>query len=124
VNVFDKGTFNVQGKNPEPIRKLLEELEASSPSGVQEFGSRDVFVAYGHDAVAKDQLEAILRRWKLNPLLLDQLPSEGQTLIEKLEKNRSKAAFAVVLAPPTTRVTRLAIRRRKRFVHCKIWYSN
>ena len=100
VNVFDKGTFNVQGKNPESVRKLLEQLEGGSSSGAQESSSRDVFVIYGHDTVAKDQLEAMLRRWKLNPLLLDQLPSEGQTLIEKLEKHRSKAAFAVVLATP------------------------
>ena len=27
VNIFDKGTFSVQGKNPEPIRKLVEQIE-------------------------------------------------------------------------------------------------
>ncbi|HZP44592.1 MAG TPA: TIR domain-containing protein [Candidatus Binataceae bacterium] len=101
VNIFDKGTFNVQGKNPEIVRKLMGELGAgSSGEPPQPSVSRDVFVVYGHDTVARDQLEAMLRRWKLNPLLLDQLPSEGQTLIEKLEKHQNRAAFAVVLATP------------------------
>jgi predicted nucleotide-binding protein len=43
----------------------------------------------------------MLRRWDLDPLILDQLPSEGQTLIEKLEKYaREDVSFAVVLATP------------------------
>jgi len=60
--------------------------------------SRRVFVVYGHDANARTQLEAMLRRWRLEPVILDQLPSEGQTLIEKLEKFSSdEVGFAVVL---------------------------
>ena len=46
---------------------------------------RDVFVVYGHDENARTQLEAMLRRWNIEPLILDQLPSEGMTVIEKLE---------------------------------------
>ena len=42
----------------------------------------------------------MLRRWGLELLLLDQLPSEGLTIIEKLEKYRQEACFAVVLATP------------------------
>ena len=60
----------------------------------------NVFVVYGHDSQARTQLEAMLRRWGLNPILLDQLPSEGQTVIEKLEAASSTADFAVVLATP------------------------
>jgi predicted nucleotide-binding protein len=36
----------------------------------------------------------------MDPLILDQLPSGGQTIIEKLESVRSQATFAVVLATP------------------------
>src|SRR5690349_11837936 len=36
----------------------------------------------------------------LDPLILDQLTSGGQTIIEKLEKARSEVNFAVVLATP------------------------
>ena len=42
----------------------------------------------------------MLRRWGLEPLILDQLPSEGQTIIEKLVSSTSDVGFAVVLATP------------------------
>jgi predicted nucleotide-binding protein len=42
----------------------------------------------------------MLRRWGLEPLILDQLPSEGQTIIEKLENYADQVGFAVVLATP------------------------
>ena len=63
---------------------------------------------YGHDNDAKTQLEVMLRRWKLDPLILDQLPSEGATIIEKLEKYTSKVGFAVVLATPDDEGHRVA----------------
>jgi predicted nucleotide-binding protein len=100
VNVFDKGTWNVQGKNPEKVRPLLEQHWPMVSDGRSAKVSRNVFVVYGHDDNARNELEAMLRRWDLNPLLLDQLPSEGQTLIEKLEKYQSDVQFGVVLATP------------------------
>lgn len=42
----------------------------------------------------------MLRRWDLEPLILDQLPSEGMTIIEKLEHYRDNVQFAVVLTTP------------------------
>jgi predicted nucleotide-binding protein len=42
----------------------------------------------------------MLRRWDLEPLILDQLPAEGQTIIEKLESSLEEADFGVVLATP------------------------
>lgn len=101
VNVFDTGNVTVQGKNQKQVRELLGSgvsIAAKTSSAV----SRKVFVVYGHDEQAKVQLEAMLRRWDLEPLILDQLPSEGQTLIEKLEKYASEddVAFAVILATP------------------------
>lgn len=62
--------------------------------------ARKVFVVYGHDEPARTELEAMLRRWNLEPLILDQLTSGGQTIIEKLESVRREASFAVVLATP------------------------
>jgi len=57
-------------------------------------------VVYGHDATSRTQLEATLRRWGLDPIILDQLPSEGTTLIEKLENYYPNVGFGVVLATP------------------------
>lgn len=95
VNVFDNGTIQVQGKDDKAVRALFEgkTKRSAAPS------PKRVFIVYGHDQKARDELEMILRRWGLEPLLLDQLASEGQTIIEKLEKYRG-ADFAVVLATP------------------------
>jgi hypothetical protein len=73
---------------------------------------------YGHDLAARTQLEAMLRRWNLEPVILEQLPSEGTTLIEKLEKYaRDDVRFGVVFATPTNTsrllTSRLAVRARE-----------
>lgn len=46
------------------------------------------------------QLEALLRRWDLEPIILDQQASGGQTIIEKLEEYGSNVGYAIVLATP------------------------
>lgn len=102
VNVFDNGTITPQGRNQDSVRAILGiESTSGTASAVPLGSSRNVFVVYGHDAQARTQIEAMLRRWDLEPLILDQLPSEGQTVIEKLEKyTQSEVSFAVVLATP------------------------
>lgn len=57
-------------------------------------------MVYGHDETARDQLESLLRRWDIEPLIMDQLPSEGMTIVEKLERYRNQVRFAVVLVTP------------------------
>jgi predicted nucleotide-binding protein len=110
VNVFDSGRCSYQGKNAESARRLIEDgsggAAAEAPSGSPRVAAssatspRRVFVVYGHDATARTQLEAMLRRWDLEPLILDQLPNEGQTIIEKLENASRDIHFGVVLATP------------------------
>lgn len=100
VNVYDKGTYQVQGKVSEPIKAILASSVVGQTSCAHAQFSNEVFVVYGHDDHARTQLEAMLRRWGLEPLFLDQLPSQGQTLIEKLENHTSRVRFGVVLATP------------------------
>lgn len=100
INCYDKGTWQVQGRTQAETSAQLEAALGEAGVGATSLTTRDVFVVYGHDSVARDQLEAMLRRWELEPLLLDQLPSEGQTIIEKLEKYQGRACFGVVLATP------------------------
>lgn len=101
VSVYDKGTLLVQGgSNPNAVRAVLGAPPAALSASVTPSTNRNVFVIYGHDQHAKTSLEAMLRRWGLNPLILDQLPSQGQTIIEKLEAYRTQVNFAVVLATP------------------------
>jgi len=106
VNIFDTGSFNVQGKcQPEIKAALGAEAVPQAPVkattiDAKQSGNNKVFVVYGHDETARNHLEAMLRRWGLDPLILDQLPSEGQTIIEKLEKYTADVHFGVVLATP------------------------
>lgn len=42
----------------------------------------------------------MLRRWDLDPIILDQQASGGQTIIEKLEEYSADVGYAIVLATP------------------------
>jgi len=99
VNCFDSGKFSVQGKNKSLVETALG-VKAQDIAVAQQLRKNEVFVVYGHDAASRTQLEAMLRRWGLDPIILDQLPSEGATLIEKLENYCPNVGFGVVLATP------------------------
>lgn len=92
INCFRTGTHNVQGKNQQQVKDILD--------GKVITGGRKVFVVYGHDEIARTQLEAMLRRWDLDPIILDQQASCGQTIIEKLEVYGADVGYAIVLATP------------------------
>lgn len=94
INCYDTGKVNFQGKNKEEIEKLFEKKDNITVT------NKKVFVVYGHDMNARIQLEAMLRRWDLEPLILDQLVSAGQTIIEKLEEYTGQVDFGIVLATP------------------------
>lgn len=100
VNIFDNGNFNVQGKNRAAVEGVLGKAAHVAEATTTYSPKRKVFVVYGHDETSRTQLEATLRRWGLEPLILDQLPTEGQTVIEKLEVAIAEATFGVVLATP------------------------
>lgn len=107
VQLYDSGKIVPQGQNQARIKALLGQAQPAVQSGSATpagngngGGPRDIFVVYGHDGPARTELEAMLRRWGLNPLILDQLTSGGQTIIEKLETAAGKASFSVVLATP------------------------
>jgi predicted nucleotide-binding protein len=104
VSVFESGAITPQGKDVELVNQLLGlqpgKTQVASASSAKPHQNAKVFVVYGHDEQARTRLDAMLRRWGLEPLILDQLPSEGQTIIEKLEKYTGEAKFGVVLATP------------------------
>lgn len=94
INCFDTGKYSVQGK-PQAQTQVKAILEKSA-----ETNNRKIFVVYGHDEIARTRLEALLRRWDLEPIILDQQASGGQTIIEKLEEYGSDVGYAIVLATP------------------------
>lgn len=94
LNIYNSGKVVYQGKNVDEIKQILESVPDAATA------NRKVFVVYGHDQVARTQLEAMLRRWDLDPLIIDKLESSGNTIIEKLEEYMPQASFGIVLATP------------------------
>lgn len=92
INCYNTGKYTVQGKNQEETKTIL--------GNTSKIGNRKIFVVYGHDDIARTQLEALLRRWDLEPIILDQQASGGQTIIEKLEVYSQEVGYAIVLATP------------------------
>lgn len=92
VNCYNSGKHVVQGKSTEEINAILLGKVGTT--------CRRIFVVYGHDEIVRTQLDALLRRWDLEPIILDQQSSGGQTIIEKLEEYSQDIAFAIVLATP------------------------
>jgi len=84
---------------------VVEELPATSAyAAVSDEVSERVFVVYGHDEPARDQLELVLHRLGLHPFVLGNTSGGGLTIIEALEKeilspNRGKR-FGIVLLTP------------------------
>jgi predicted nucleotide-binding protein len=111
VNVFDTGSYSVQGTNQAQARSALDDGESpasyspSAASSMSESHSSHapapnrVFIVYGHDPNSRDGLELILRRLRLEPIVLQNLVGAGDTIIEKLE-NLTHSDFACVLLTP------------------------
>lgn len=98
--VWDTGNVSAQGKDKERLDDVVALLKGAKGAAVVK-GKAKVFVVYGRDIDARDRLERLLRKWELEPVILDQETSGGATtLIEKLERYRRDVAYAVVLATP------------------------
>ncbi len=93
VCVYKTGKFVPGGKNKETTVKVLQE-------GIIDDSINKVFIVYGHDEGARDELELMLRRWSLEPVILSRELPKGRTLIEALEYYIDKVKYGIVLATP------------------------
>jgi predicted nucleotide-binding protein len=108
---YSTGTVSCQGK-PTELSKAVKnwkrpskaagqpKTEASSPVAGPD---KRVFIVYGHDTTARDALELVLRRMGLEPIVLENVPAAGDTIIEKLEHylaQHGNIGFACVLLTP------------------------
>jgi predicted nucleotide-binding protein len=62
--------------------------------------SKKVFIVYGHDNTARLELEGLLIRLGLQPIILDRRPDMGRTIIEKFEAESKGVQYAFVLLTP------------------------
>lgn len=109
ANVYSSGKIVWQGKETETVARvkgLCGELELDTAGGVagakpvtSVVSNNKVFIVYGHDIEAREQLELLLRRMKLEPVILQNLPIAGDTIIEKLEANIDVRYACVLLTP-------------------------
>jgi len=116
-NVFETGKMSFQGKQS----LLREEVQAIHDGGKpaivdkspiypspadappQAGPNKSVFVVYGHDIGCRKDLELVLHRMGLEPIVLGNLPAAGDTIIEKLEKylgEHCNVGYAFVLLTP------------------------
>lgn len=110
VNCYNTGRILVQGKDTD-IKREAENIfcgKSAAPGGRPRSKAvidatpappKRVFIVYGHDRDARDQLELLLRRLQLEPVILQNIPGGGDTIIEKLEQ-LTNADFACVLLTP------------------------
>ncbi|MEO2576173.1 TIR domain-containing protein, partial [Collinsella aerofaciens] len=67
VYVYDSGGFFCQGNNADQVRKAIEDEIIDEPNN-------KVFVVYGHDKTARNQLQRLLEELNLEPIFLDNQP--------------------------------------------------
>ena len=95
VETFVRGGSSTRVPENNTNRETRPSIEPSYQTATE----RRVFVVYGHDTDARDKLELLLRRVHVTPIILQNIPAVGETLIEKLE-TLTNADFACVLVTP------------------------
>src|SRR5262245_4673931 len=90
VNFFPSpGKVQVQGKDTSEKQRADQLLQSApvaaaasgtaTPQSLALLPPEKIFIVYGHDTEAREQLELLLRRLKLEPVILANLVAEGQT---------------------------------------------
>lgn len=62
--------------------------------------SKNIFIVHGHDIEPVRELVAMLKEFRLNPIVLHEQASGGLTLAEKLERYSENIRFAFVILTP------------------------
>jgi predicted nucleotide-binding protein len=108
ANVYNTGKVVWQGKETDTVAKIKTlqgadatkiEISQGQDNKTVNVSTNKVFIVYGHDIEAREQLELLLRRMKLEPVILQNLPVAGETIIEKLEANLDVRYACVLLTP-------------------------
>jgi predicted nucleotide-binding protein len=63
-------------------------------------GGHKVFVVHGHDEGALQTMARFLERVEIEPIVLQEQPDQGFTIIEKFETYAKQVGFAVILLTP------------------------
>lgn len=88
IGVIESGKFQER-------KSYLE--KATGPMGP--ISGSKVFLVHGHDESAREGTARFLEKLGLEPIILNEQPNAGRTIIEKVERY-AEVAFAVVLLTP------------------------
>ncbi len=81
------------------IHGRLELYREPSDMSQSTFGNK-VFIVHGHDEAAKHAVARFVAKFDIEPIILDERASRGQTIIDKFEESAGEAGFAIVLLTP------------------------
>lgn len=82
-----------------PSKSKQRQNTVSRPTARSPMDDPKVFIVYGHDTKARDELELLLLRMNIKPVILSNLAPEGKTIIEALMAN-TNVKYAVALLTP------------------------
>lgn len=117
VCLYSSGKYVPGGANKDETSRILSE-------GKIDDSINDIFIVYGHDEAARDELELMLRRWRMNPIILSRELPEGRTLIEALEHYIEKVKYGIVLATPDDVGHKKGFENQKNIEQDKMLFSN
>lgn len=98
-------------KNAQSIKEINEDICDNRQEYVKYFsnplisqnnssiGRNKIFIVHGHDNGLKNEVARFLEKLKLTPIILHEQSSEGETIIEKIERY-SNVGFGIVLYTP------------------------
>ena len=94
------------------LQSMWDEIQEYWPDGTQTStepgqstptnpaNAKKVFVIHGRDEETKQTVARFLESLGLEPVILQEQPSKGNTIIEKFEEHAQSAGFAVALCTP------------------------
>ena len=85
------------------IKEYWEDDQVAPTSSMKSSESKttnEIFVVHGRDGGAKEAVAGFLRTLELEPVVLNEQPNQGLTIIEKFEHHASGVGFAIVLFTP------------------------
>ncbi|MFR8564719.1 MAG: TIR domain-containing protein [Blautia sp.] len=109
--VFNKEAHK---QNKEEIQKIVTDIQEhkeeynaffSKPTISKNnplISGSDIFIVHGHDSGLKNEVARFLEKLNFNPIILHEQASEGNTIIEKIERY-SNVGFGIVLYTPCDR---------------------
>ena len=94
------------------LESMIEEIEEywqddvqppvvdRQPSVFEALATNQVFIVHGRDEATKQMVARFLEGLGLDPVILQEQPNEGRTIIEKFEESAETVGFAVILGTP------------------------